>query len=115
YFTQGLRSPDHGKAAAAYLAKRGMTQEAIDKFGGGYAPELWDCLLAYIKKKSFTEEEGIAAGLLRAGDRGAYDWFRGRLMVPIKDSRGRVIAFGGRAMRADQPGKYVNSPNTTLF
>jgi DNA primase len=115
YFTQGLRSPDHGKAAAAYLAQRGMTQQAIDKFGLGYAPDLWDGLLSYIKKKAFTEEEGIAAGLLRAGDRGAYDWFRGRLMVPIKDSRGRVIAFGGRAMRADQPGKYVNSPNTSLF
>ncbi|OLC53740.1 MAG: DNA primase [Chloroflexi bacterium 13_1_40CM_4_68_4] len=115
YFTQGLRSPDHGKVAAAYLANRGMTQAAIDKFGLGYAPDLWDGLLTYIKKKGFSEEEGITAGLLRTGDRGAYDWFRGRLMVPIKDSRGRVIAFGGRAMRADQPGKYVNSPNTSLF
>lgn len=53
--------------------------------------------------------------MLRSGDRGLYDWFRGRLMVPIRDGRGKVIAFGGRAMRADQPGKYVNSPNTPLF
>ena len=115
YFRQGLRSPDHGKAAAAYLANRGMTPEAIEKFGLGYAPDLWDGLLTYIKRKGFSEEEGITAGLLRTGDRGVYDWFRGRLMVPIRDSRGRVIAFGGRAMRADQPGKYVNSPNTPLF
>jgi DNA primase len=115
YFTQGLRSPEHGKAAAAYLAKRGMTQATIDTFGLGYAPDLWDGLLSYMKKKSFTEEEGIAAGLLRPGDRGPYDWFRGRLMVPIKDSRGRVIAFAGRTMRADQQAKYINSPNTPLF
>ena len=115
YFRQGLRHPELGKAAAAYLAKRGMTAEAIDKFQLGYAPELWDGLLSYLKKKGYTEEDGIAAGLLRTGDRGVYDWFRGRLMVPIRDARGRTIAFGGRAMRADQPGKYVNSPNTALF
>jgi DNA primase len=92
-----------------------MTPETIAKWALGFAPDLWDGVLSYIKKKGFTEEEGITAGLLRAGERGAYDWFRGRLMVPIKDSRGRVIAFGGRAMRPDQPGKYVNSPNTPLF
>jgi DNA primase len=115
YFTQALRSPTHGKVAAAYLAKRGITQASIDTFGLGYAPELWDGLLNYLRKKSFTEEEGQIAGVLRAGDRGVYDWFRGRVMVPIRDSRGKTIAFGGRAMRADQPGKYVNSPNTPLF
>ena len=115
YFRQGLRSPDHGKSAAAYLARRGMSPETIEKFGLGYAPELWDGLLVYLKKKGYTEAEGITAGLLRTGDRGVYDWFRGRLIVPIKDARGKVIAFGGRAMRADQPGKYINSPNTPLF
>ena len=115
YFRQGLRSPDHGKSATAYLARRGMSTETIEKFGLGYAPELWDGLLMYLKKKGFTEAEGITAGLLRTGDRGVYDWFRGRLIVPIKDARGKVIAFGGRAMRPDQPGKYVNSPNTPLF
>jgi DNA primase len=116
YFRQGLRSPEHGKTAAAYLAKRGMTPEFIDQFGLGYAPDLWDGLLSYIKKKGYTEDDGVSVGLLRVGDRGgAYDWFRGRLMVPIRDSRGRVIAFGGRAMRADQQAKYMNSPNTALF
>jgi len=115
YFTQGLRHPQHGKAASEYLAGRGITAATIEKFALGYAPDLWDGLLSYLKKKGFTEEEGITAGVLRAGERGAYDWFRGRLIVPIRDSRGRVIAFGGRAMRPDQPGKYVNSPNTPLF
>ena len=115
YFTQALRSPTHGKVAAAYLAKRGISQATIDIFGLGYAPDLWDGLLTYLRKKSFTEEEGQIAGVLRAGDRGAYDWFRGRLMVPIRDSRGRTIGFAGRTMRADQQPKYVNSPNTPLF
>src|SRR6185503_5276355 len=72
YFRQGLRSPDHGKSAAAYLARRGMSPETIEKFGLGYAPELWDGLLVYLKKKGFTEAEGITAGLLRTGDRGVY-------------------------------------------
>ncbi|HUR29107.1 MAG TPA: DNA primase, partial [Planctomycetota bacterium] len=115
YFRQGLRSPQYGTGATAYLAKRGMTTEAIEKFQLGFAPELWDGLLTYMKNKGYSEAEGITAGLLRTGDRGVYDWFRGRLIVPIKDPRGHVIAFGGRAMRADQPGKYVNSPNTPLF
>jgi len=115
YFRQALRSPDHGAAAAAYLAKRGLQPETIDSFGLGYAPDLWDGLLNYLKKKGYTEEDGVAAGLLRTRERGTYDWFRARLMVPIRDSRGRVIAFGGRAMRADEPAKYVNSPNTVLF
>src|SRR6266851_1578226 len=115
YFTQALRSPTHGTVAAAYLAKRGISQASIDAFGLGYAPDLWDGLLTYLKKKSFTEEEGQIAGVLRAGDLGVYDGFRGRLMVPIRDSRGRTIAFGGRAMRADQQAKYMNSPNTPLF
>ena len=117
YFRQGLRSPDHGKAAVAYLAKRGIAPETIETWGLGYAPDLWDGLLSYIKKKGFTEDEGVTAGLLRVreGGRGFYDWFRGRLMVPIRDGRGRVIGFAGRAMRADEPAKYTNSPNTPLF
>ncbi len=115
YFRQALRGTDSGKAAAAYVARRGITAESVEKFGIGYAPDLRDGLLGYLKKKSFTEEEGIAAGLLFQNDRGTFDRFRDRLMVPIRDARGRLIAFGGRAMREDQPGKYVNSPGTALF
>src|SRR6266508_2798865 len=89
YFRQALRGTDSGKAAAAYVAKRGITPESVEKFGIGYALDLRDGLLNYLKKKGFSEEEGIASGLL--------------------------FAFGGRAMRADQPGKYVNSPGTALF
>src|SRR6266545_1505981 len=115
YFRQALRGTDNGKAAAAYVAKRGITPESVEKFGIGYALDLRDGLLNYLKKKGFSEEEGIASGLLFTNERGTFDRFRDRLMVPIRDARGRIIAFGGRAMRADQPGKYVNSPGTALF
>jgi len=115
YFRQALRGTDSGKAAAAYVAKRGITPESVEKFGIGYALDLRDGLVNYLKKKGFSEEEGIASGLLFTNERGTFDRFRDRLMVPIRDARGRIIAFGGRAMRADQPGKYVNSPGTALF
>ncbi|HKY51106.1 MAG TPA: toprim domain-containing protein, partial [Candidatus Limnocylindria bacterium] len=81
----------------------------------GYAPNERESLLLYLKKKGFSEEEGVAAGLIYRGQRGPVDRFQDRLMIPIRDRRGRAIAFGGRAMRADQQGKYVNSPQTALF
>jgi DNA primase len=98
-----------------YLAKRGITQESIDAFGIGYAPGERVSLLAYLKKSGFSEEESVAAGLIIKNDNGLYDRFQDRLMLPIRDRRGRTIAYGGRAMRPDQPGKYVNSPQTVLF
>ncbi|HEU5288862.1 MAG TPA: DNA primase, partial [Candidatus Limnocylindria bacterium] len=115
YFRQALRGTDKGKAAAAYIAKRGITSETIDKFGLGYAPDSFNGLLGYLKKHGFSEEEGLAAGVLTQTDRGTFDRFRDRLMVPIRDQKGRAIAFGGRAMRSDQQAKYVNSTSTLLF
>ena len=115
YFRQALRGTPRGKSVAEYLAKRGITQQSIDAFGIGYAPNERDSLLLYLKKKGFSEDEGVAAGLVFKNDRGLWDRFQDRLMVPIRDRRGRAIAFGGRAMRADQQGKYVNSTQTVLF
>lgn len=115
YFRQALRGTARGKEAAAYLAARGIQADTIERFGLGYAPDLSDGLVLYLRKKGYTDEEAVAAGLIGTNERGAYDWFRDRLIVPIKDGRGRVVAFGGRAMRADQPGKYVNSRQTLLF
>ena len=115
YFRQALRGTPRGKSVAEYLAKRGITQESIDAFGIGYAPDERDSLLLYLKKKGFNEDEAVAAGLVTKNDRGLWDRFRERLMVPIRDRRGRAIAFGGRAMRDDQQGKYVNSAQTLLF
>ncbi len=115
YFRQALRGTPRGRSVAEYLAKRGITQESIDGFGIGYAPNERDSLLLYLKKKGFSEDEAVAAGLVFKNDRGLWDRFQDRLMVPIRDRRGRAIAFGGRAMRADQQGKYVNSTQTALF
>jgi DNA primase len=115
YFRQALRGTERGKEVARYIADRGIQPETVEKFGLGYAPDSWDGLVAYLRKKGYADEEAVAAGLVGRSDRGVFDWFRDRLIVPIKDGRARIIAFGGRAMRADQRGKYVNSQGTVLF
>jgi DNA primase len=115
YFRQALRGTERGKEVARYLADRGILPETVEKFGLGYAPDSWDGLVGYLRKKSYSDDEVVAAGLVGRNDRGLFDWFRDRLIVPIKDGRGRIIAFGGRAMRSDQRGKYVNSQGTVLF
>jgi DNA primase len=115
YFRQALRGTERGKEVARYLADRGIRPETVEKFGLGYAPDSWDGLIGYLRKKGYADEEVVAAGLVGRSDRSLFDWFRDRLIVPIKDGRGRIIAFGGRAMRAEQRGKYVNSQGTVLF
>jgi DNA primase len=115
YFRQALRGTPQGKTAAEYVAGRGIDQKMVDQFGVAYAPDLPDGLLAYLRKKGHPDEEIVATGLVVQTERGLLDRFRDRLIVPIRDTRGRIIAFGGRAMRADQRGKYINSPQTLLF
>jgi DNA primase len=115
YFRQALRNTPRGQTVTEYLAKRGITPASTDAFGIGYAPNERGSLLAYLKKKGFSEDEGVAAGLIIRNDNGLFDRFQDRLMVPIRDRRGRAIAYVGRAMRQDQQGKYVNSPQTVLF
>ena len=116
YFRQALRGTDAGRSAAAYLARRGIAEKSVEAFGLGYAPEQRDGLVSYLRRKGYSADESLAAGLVVATERsGLMDRFRDRLIVPIRDGRGRTIAFGGRAMRPDQPGKYINSPQTVLF
>src|SRR5216117_3230180 len=115
YFRQALRGTERGKEVARYIADRGIRAETVEKFGLGYAPDSWDGLVGYLRKKGFSDEEAVAAGVVGRSERGLFDWFRDRLIVPIRDGRGRTIAFGGRALRADQRGKYVNSQGTALF
>jgi DNA primase len=115
YFRQALRGTEQGKAAAAYLAGRGIEAATVEKFGLGYALPVADGLLGYLRKKGFTDAEAVASGLVIDHERGLFDRFRDRLMVPIRDGKGRIIAFAGRAMRAEQPAKYMNSPRTELF
>lgn len=98
--------------ARAYLAKRGIAAATVERFGIGYAPASWDFLARRLK----DPHAALAAGLVKRREQGGgcYDVFRHRLMFPIHDSRGRVIAFGGRTL-GDDPAKYLNSPETPLF
>lgn len=101
-------------AAVEYLKSRGLSGEVCRDFDIGYAPAGWDALI----KKFGTDDKKLAllkkAGMLSEGKKGVYDKFRDRIMFPIHDRRGRVIAFGGRAMSEDGP-KYLNSPETDLY
>jgi len=115
YFRQALRLTEAGKAAGQYLDGRGIKPETIEKFGLGYAPDIRDGLLLYLRKKGYSDEEAVASGLVISHERGLFDRFRHRVMIPIRDTRGRIIAFAGRALRTDQPAKYMNSPQTELF
>ncbi len=110
-----LRSPK-GAAAREYLDGRGISAEMIESFQLGYAPNEWSATLAYLNDRlNATPEELVAAGLaLERESSGYYDRFRGRIMFPIHDGRGRIVGFGGRAMGDAHP-KYLNSPQTDLF
>ncbi len=102
-----------GADARVYLDKRGIKPATIKTFGMGYAPDSRSRLKAALGQ--FGEDKLIEAGLLiSVEDKDSYDRFRGRLMIPIRDPRGRVIAFGGRILGAGEP-KYLNSPDTPLF
>ena len=112
HFAAALAGPD-GAAARAYLDKRGVTPETARAFGLGYAADARGRLRTALTRFGFPAL--IEAGLLVAPDEGEpYDRFRGRLMFPIRDARGRVIAFGGRLLGPGEP-KYLNSPDTPLF
>jgi DNA primase len=107
--------------AREYVAKRGLTAETVERFGIGYAPNSWNELLRRFGGNDTERKRLTDAGLIVERERGAvqgserhYDRFRDRLMFPIRDARGRVIAFGGRIIDVGEP-KYLNSPETVLF
>ncbi len=115
YFEQSLRGPS-GSSAREYLIRRGVREEDIGKFRLGWSPDQRDGLKVALKIQGFDEALLVEAGLLiRVEEKpDPYDRFRGRVMFPICDKRGRVIAFGGRILGDGQP-KYLNSPETPLF
>jgi len=116
YFEKSLASPA-GTKARAYLADREISSETQLEFRFGYAPASRTALKEFLGNKGIPIAEMIEAGLLVAGDDipVPYDRFRDRLIIPIQDQRGRIIAFGGRALGEDIQPKYLNSPETSLF
>ncbi len=104
-----------GRAGLDYLRGRGLSDRTIRRFGLGFAPDRWDALRNRLREKGFSDDELVAASLLRRGQRGgSFDQFRNRVIFPIIDLRGSVIAFGGRIMGEGRP-KYLNSPDTPVF
>lgn len=121
FFHEYLLKDKAAEPARAYLKKRAITPETVRKWRLGYSPDSWDALLQWAKARKFSTGLLETAGLVLRSERGPdeprlYDRFRGRLMFPICDEQGRVVAFSGRILTSekDQP-KYVNSPETAIF
>ncbi len=117
YFHSQLYSPV-GRTALEYALGRGMSKGILTTFGVGYAPDSWDGLVKAMRSKGYTDQELIDGGLVSKSQKNdnIYDRFRDRLMFPIIDVRGNVIAFGGRRLKNDDTvAKYLNSPETLIF
>ena len=116
FFRSQWSDPSRGKLARDYISKRGVSDAVADRFGLGYAPDSWDALLNVLGSRGFTAAELQTAGLAipRKDGSGQYDRFRHRVIFPIRDVSGRVIAFGGRALGDPEP-KYLNSPETPAY
>ncbi len=109
----------------AYLEKRGAKDPTLKKFRVGFAPDDWHGVTAYLQKKGYKEKEMVESGLVIQGPKGLYDRFRSRIMFPLSDSSGRIIAFSGRIFESQSKSlkivegeavaKYINSPETLLF
>src|ERR1019366_3081795 len=114
FFVRQLHEAAEGKVAAAYLEDRGMDRAATTRFGLGFAPSSGDALLRQLKSK-YSEKLLEASGLLSRDQSGRfYDRFRRRIIFPIANEAGKIIAFGARAMGDEQP-KYLNSPETPIY
>ena len=117
YFHSVLIKSEEGAAGREYFAKRQLSGATVKHFGLGYAPNSYDSLKKYLRSKGFTDEEMVAGYLCqrsRKNENNTYDCFRGRVMFPIIDVAGNVVAFGGRVLDDSQP-KYLNSSDTPAF
>ncbi|MDX6698329.1 MAG: primase [Solirubrobacteraceae bacterium] len=117
YYSRYLWDSGEAAEARAYLVGRGLQEETLRRFRVGYAPKPWDHMVKRWRRGGFSESELLAAGLVKRGRQnpGVYDPFRGRLMFPLADHRGRVVGLAGRALRDDHRPKYLNSPEGELF
>ena len=113
FFHEQLYTPA-GKQCLDYTNKRGLNKSIITRFGIGFAPDSWNSLVNAMKTKGYTDEELVAADLAGQKNGRVYDRFRNRLMFPIIDVRGNVVAFGGRVLDDSKP-KYLNSNDTVIF
>ena len=116
FFQHQLRQSTAGEPARSYLANRHLDDPAIELWGFGYAPNAWDAGLKHFQNNGFSQEDILAAGLATQNDSGrVYDRFRDRVMIPIRDGRGKMSGFGARTLDPDGVPKYLNSPQTEVF
>jgi DNA primase len=124
FYRHHLLNTTAGQSILEYLhQKRGLKDETIEAFGLGYAPNAWDAILTHFKSKGHTEKDLLDAGLIAQREEtvsGAqrvsiYDRFRHRIMIPIRDERGRMAGFGARVVNPDDVPKFLNSPQTAIF
>ncbi len=113
-FFHSYMMSEEGKTGLNYFLNRGLLRKTITKFGLGYAPDSWDMLLKHLKGQGFLISDMVDAGLIKKGSKGYYDIFRNRVMTPIIDVRGNVIAFGGRVLDDSKP-KYINTGDTLVY
>lgn len=115
FYEQLNAENDDARTARAYWRGRGLSDSTIRRFGLGYSPNDFGALRRHLRARGYTEEEMLASGLQKRSEKGnVYDVFRGRVMTPIFDLRGNVIAFGGRVLGDEKP-KYINSPETLFY
>jgi DNA primase len=116
FFQEQLRQTPAGKRAQEYLGTRGLDPRTLELYGFGYAPESWSGLLDYLGRRGVKPELVNRAGLAvaRSTGTGHYDRFRGRVMIPIRNESGKVVAFGGRILGSGEP-KYLNSPESPIY
>ena len=116
FYASYLRSSAEAAKARDYLAGRGLSEEILGEFRVGYAPSAWDRMIVGAQQSGFTPEELVAAGLAQRGRNGGlYDRFRGRIMFPLADARGRVLGFGARAMAEGRGPKYLNTSENDVY
>ncbi len=116
FYAERLGGPD-AVAGRQFLAERGFDREAAEHFGVGFAPRDGDALRKHLRQRGFSDDDLVTGGLVVAGQRGAYDRFRGRLVWPIRDLMGAVVGFGARRLFDDDriDAKYLNTPETPLY
>ncbi|TDF38381.1 DNA primase [Alteromonadaceae bacterium M269] len=115
FFEHQLKSHEKSEAAINYLKKRGLSGEIVKHFGIGYAPPEWDSVLKKFGTSPATQQQLLDLKLITQSEKGKrFDFFRDRIMFPIRDKRGRIIGFGGRVLEQGEP-KYLNSPETRIF
>jgi DNA primase len=116
FYSAYFHDSAEAEPARAYLASRGLSDDVLRAFRVGYSPSAWDRMLLGARKSGFTEEELMAAGLAQRGKSGGlYDRFRGRIMFPLADARGKVLGFGARQMGEGRGPKYLNTSENDLY